>query len=56
MITVWRKHWVYKFDGKLGTLEDTRNKYMYFPNKLETIECNKSNAYIDKLIRLLEAL
>jgi hypothetical protein len=56
MITVHRKNWVYKYDGKLATLEDTNNKYMYFPNKLETIECNKSNVYIDYLINIITNL
>ena len=56
IITVWRKNWVYKFDGKLGTLEDTNNKYMYFMTRNEADQCNASNIYIDYLINIITNL
>ena len=50
MITVWLKNWVYKFDGKLGTLENIDTKNMYFLNDEQTKLANKSNDNIQSMI------
>ena len=54
MMAVWRKHFVFKFDGKLGTIEDTTKKVMKFLNDEQTKLCCKSNVELDKIINLLK--
>lgn len=53
MMTVWRKEWVFKFDGKLGTIENTKMRNMYFLSESETKLAVKSNKELDKLINLI---
>ena len=53
MMTVYRKDFCFKFDGKLGTIEDTRNNCMYFLNEEQTKACCKSNSNLDKCIKVL---
>lgn len=54
MITVWRKEYVFKFDGIWGTIEDTTAKCMYFLSEEQTKLACKSNRELDKLINLIK--
>lgn len=53
MITVCIGDFVYKYDGKLGTIEDTVNKCMYFLDEHQVSMCNQSNLNIEFLIKLI---
>jgi len=53
MITVYRNQFVFKYDGKLGTIEDTSKNCMYFLNDEQCKLCCKSNIELDKIINTL---
>ncbi len=53
-MTIWRKEFVFKFDGKLGTIENTETKCMYFLNDEQTKACCKNNKNLDFLISFLK--
>ena len=54
MITVYRKNFTYKFDGKTGVIINTKNNFKIVLNQWDVIECNKSNNYIDMMIEVNE--
>lgn len=54
MMTIRRKQFVFKFDGKMGTIENVDTKIMYFPEYIDSIRACKSNIELDKIIELIK--
>lgn len=54
MMTIWRKQFVFKFDGKMGTIENVDTRIMYFPSDDQTKLACKSNTELDKIIELIK--
>ncbi len=53
-MTIWRKQFVFKFDGKMGTIENVDTKVMYFPEYMDSIRACRSNVELDKIIELIK--
>ena len=56
MMTFKRKDYVFKFDGKIGTIEDTRNQVMYFLTDLQSKKCCALNSNLDTIIEFLKMI
>lgn len=54
MMTIWRKQFVFKFDGVIGTIENVDTKDMYFLNQVQNKLACKSNIELDKIIELIK--
>ena len=54
MMTIWRKEYCFKFDGKIGTIEDTHNQVMYFLTDLQSKKCCALNSNLDTIIEFLK--
>ena len=50
MMAIWRKGFLFKYDGILGTIEDTINNCMYFLTYEQTKQCCQSNKNLDRII------
>ena len=54
MMTIYRKQFVFKYDGNLGTIENVESKVMYFLNDIDSMRSCRSNIELDKIIELIK--